>query len=288
MVFLSIIVLISILVIYKLSKGKYDELIYTLDKKEYPLKIFIPLGLYVMEALKYRYDTKYDRNLYIRLSELYGIKSANDYLKIYWANKIVYLLIAFLLISLIGSGIDELNSGFIFIIIAILGAILYGPDRDLNEKVKSKYRMIRIDFPDFLNKLTLLIDAGMNIQRAWGKIVTDNKSNRPLYNELEIVWRDIRGGKADAEAYENFARRCKTPEISKFVSVILQNLRKGNTQLVTMLRVQGSDCWEMRKNEAKRLGEEASSKLLFPMMIMLIAILLIVLTPAVLQLRGFY
>ena len=42
----------------------------------------------------------------------------------------------------------------------------------------------------------------------------------------------------------------------------------------------------MRKNAAKRLGEEASTKLLFPMMLMFIAILLIVAMPAVLAMRG--
>lgn len=288
MILLFIVVIIVFLVLYMLSNGKYDEFIHPLDKKEYPLRSFIPLGLYVMEAFKYMYNTKYDRNLYMKLSEIHGIKNAEYYLKIHWANKIVYLLVTILLIGLFGIGIDEFSIGFIFIVVAIIGAVLYGPDRDLNEKLKSKYRMIRIDFPDFLNKLTLLIDAGLTVQRAWGKIVTDNKNSRPLYDELETVWIDINGGKSESEAYENFARRCKTPEISKFVSVILQNLRKGNAQLVTILRVQGSDCWEMRKNEAKKIGEEASSKLLFPMMIMLIAILVIVLTPAVLQLWGFY
>ncbi len=288
MLYLSITATISLFVIYKLSKGKYEEIIYQLDKKEYPLKALIPVGLYIMEKLNYRYSTKYDRKLYIRLSELYNVKNAKKHMKIHWGNKILYLFIALILIGLIGSAVDELDYSFIFIALAILAAVIYGPDRDLNEKIKLKYRMIRIDFPDFLNKLTLLIDAGMTVQRAWEKIVADNKSDRPLYHELESVWRDIKGGRAESEAYENFARRCKTPEISKFVSVILQNLRKGSAQLITILRVQGSDCWELRKNEAKKLGEEASSKLLFPMMIMLIAILLIVLTPAVLQLRTFY
>jgi tight adherence protein C len=42
----------------------------------------------------------------------------------------------------------------------------------------------------------------------------------------------------------------------------------------------------MRKNAAKRIGEEASTKLLLPMMLMFIAILLIVALPAVLAMRG--
>jgi len=285
MIFLFIVIFVVFLIIYVLSKGKYDEYIEPINKKEYPLKGFIPLGLYVMDTIKYRYNTKYDKRLYVKISELYGLKNAKYYLKIHWGNKIGYLLTALLLIGLFGMGMGRLSLEFVFISIAVLGAVCYGPDRDLNEKLKKRYRMIRIDFPDFLNKLTLLVDAGMTVQRAWEKIVTDNRSNRPLYDELETVWLDMRGGKSESESYESFARRCRTPEISKFVSVVLQNLRKGNAELVNILRVQGSDCWELRKNEAKKLGEEASSKLLFPMMIMFIAILLIVLTPAILQLK---
>jgi len=44
----------------------------------------------------------------------------------------------------------------------------------------------------------------------------------------------------------------------------------------------------MRKHAAKRLGEEASTKMLFPMMLMFIAVILIVATPAVLTLTGLY
>ncbi|MCT4563485.1 MAG: type II secretion system F family protein [Maledivibacter sp.] len=286
MIFLFVASLIIFIALYVLSKGKYDDYIGPVDKKEYPLKSFIPLGLYIMDSVRYTYNTRYDRDLYIKLKDLYGAKNAKYYLEIHWGNKIGYLLVVLLLIGLFGIGIGEFNSGFILISISILGAVTYGPDRDVKEKLKIRYRMIRIDFPDFINKLTLLVDAGMTVQRSLEKIVTDNKSNRPLYDELETVWLDIKGGKAESEAYEDFARRCKTPEISKFISVVLQNLRKGNAELVAILRVQGRECWEMRKNEAKKLGEEASSKLLFPMMIMFIAILIIVLTPAVLQLRG--
>jgi len=68
--------------------------------------------------------------------------------------------------------------------------------------------------------------------------------------------------------------------------VLLQNVRKGNAELVSILRVHANECWEMRKNAAKKLGEEASSKMLLPMAIMLVSILMIVAAPAMLALQG--
>ena len=55
------------------------------------------------------------------------------------------------------------------------------------------------------------------------------------------------------------------------------------TEVVPVLRQQGNECWEMRKNAARQMGEEASSKILLPMMLMFLGIVLIVATPAVLS-----
>jgi tight adherence protein C len=84
--------------------------------------------------------------------------------------------------------------------------------------------------------------------------------------------------------YEDFARRCRTIEVSRFVSIIIQNIKKGNDELALILRVISNESLNTRKNIAKKLGEEASAKMIIPMMIMFLAIILIVSTPAVLSL----
>lgn len=269
-----------------LSKDKYDEYIEPLDEKEYKLKKALPMGLYVMDKINHKYHTNYDKKLYTILLELYGPREVKYYLEIHWANKIAYMLAAFLLLGLFGASADEFNIGFILISLILMVVASFAPDSDVKEKIKKRHMMIQLDFPDFLNKLTLLINAGMTILKAWGKVVTDNESEKPLYQELEMVWYDIKAGKSEAQAYEDFAKRCKTPEITKFISVIIQNLRKGNAELASILRLQANDCWEMRKNVAKRLGEEAGSKLILPVMLMFIAIIMIVMTPAVLQFQN--
>lgn len=84
-------------------------------------------------------------------------------------------------------------------------------------------------------------------------------------------------------AYEEFARRCQVKEVTKFISVILMNLRRGGAEVVPVLKQQGTECWEMRKAAAKQMGEEAGTKILLPLMIMFLGIILIVATPAVLS-----
>ncbi|TYQ16062.1 UNVERIFIED_CONTAM: tight adherence protein C [Acetivibrio alkalicellulosi] len=279
-------ILVVFLILYLLSKNKYTEYIEVLDKKEYKLKDLIPIGLFILDKINYKYISKYDRRLQRKISDLKGAKYSFFYLQIHWANKISFILFMMLITSFIGAAMGEVNIEYIVFALFLLIALAYFTDKELDNKLKLRKQSIQLDFPDFVNKLTLLINAGMTILKAWEKIVIDNKKDTVLYEELEYVIADIRAGKAEAMAYEDFAKRCRIPEITKFVAVILQNLRKGNAQLVSILRVQGADCWEMRKSAAKRLGEEASTKMLFPMMIMFLAVLLIVATPAVLAMSG--
>lgn len=286
MIIFFVVVLLITILLYLFSRNKYNDYIEPLDKNEYRLKSVMPVGFFILDMFKYGYGTKYDRNLQRQIAELKGHKYSLYYLQVHWANKISLIIFMMLLFSSIGAAIGEFDPSYaVFAVIAVI-AIAYFTDKEIEEKLKKRRLSIQLDFPDFLNKLVLLINAGMTISKAWEKIVTDNKKQTVLYDELATVLADVRGGKSDTSAYEDFARRCRIPEITKFISVILQNVKKGNSELVSILRLQAAECWEMRKHAAKRLGEEASTKILFPMMLMFFAVILIVATPAVLSMRG--
>ncbi|HOQ36149.1 MAG TPA: type II secretion system F family protein [Acetivibrio sp.] len=286
MIIVFIVYSIILLALFFLSKNKYKDYIEPLDKKEYRLKSLLPVGFFILDKIKYKYSSKYDRMLQSKLAELKEAKYSLYYLQVHMANKVTLLLVVLLIIVFAGITVDELDIGYIIFGVLVLGAVVYLTDNELNEKVKKRRLSIQIDFPDFLNKLILLVNAGMTMSRAWEKIITESKKDTPLYNELRTVLADIRGGKSQITAFEDFAKRCRIPEITKFVSVVLQNLSKGSSEMIPILRLQATECWEMRKHAAKRLGEEASTKMLFPMLLMFVAIILIVATPAVLALMS--
>jgi tight adherence protein C len=286
MVIVFVVVLVIIIALYFLSKNKYNDYIEPLDKNEYKLRDVISVGFYLMDKFKYTYSTSYDRNLLNKIAELKGSKYSMYYLQVHWANKISLVLLITLMLAFVGAVMESVDASFIVFAVLVLGAIIYFTDAELTTKVNKRRLSIQLDFPDFLNKLILLINAGMTVPKAWEKIVTDNKKDTVLYEELGGVLADIRAGKSEIGAYEDFAKRCRIPEITKFISVVLQNMRKGNNEMVVILRLQASECWEMRKNAAKRLGEEASTKMLFPAMLMFFAVLMVVILPAVLALKG--
>lgn len=273
--------------VYLLARNRYREIFQKLDSKEYPFKqTFMPMGYFFLIAGGYKFTSTYDTKLSNKLSELYDYRQGRFYLQVHWAKKMGNLLLGLLLGSFLLAAYGEIDFIVLTFIIIVAAACFLVPDYEVHTQLAERHLRIRLDFPDFISKLLLLINAGMTVNRAWDKVVSVNRKKTPLYEEVARVGQEIQGGKPEGEAYEELARRCRTPEVTRFITVILQNMRKGNAEMVAILRVQANECWEMRKHATKRLGEEAETKLLLPMMLMFLAVLLIVATPALLALKN--
>jgi tight adherence protein C len=286
MLIVSLAALFIFVILLILSKNKYSNYTEPLDKEEYKLKDLLSVGLFILDKAKYSYNTEYDRKILDKISELKGPKYSVYYLQIYWANKITLMFIILILFLFVGVSQENITTEYVFFGIFLLALVVFVSYKEIDKKVKERRLSIQIDFPDFLNQLVLLISAGMTVSRAWEKIVDQSEKDTVLYEELRIVLGDIRAGKSEINAFEDFAKRCRIPEITRFSSIIIQNLNKGSGDIIPLLLRQASECWEMRKHAARRIGEEASSKLLFPMMLMFVAVILIVATPAVLAIMG--
>jgi hypothetical protein len=66
----------------------------------------------------------------------------------------------------------------------------------------------------------------------------------------------------------------------KFGTILSQNLRKGTKGMRELLQRESEEAFEERKALAKRRGEEAGTKLLFPMFLMLGTIMFMIIVPA--------
>ncbi|WP_204403460.1 type II secretion system F family protein [Alkaliphilus hydrothermalis] len=277
--------LVVLILLYFLSKGKYEDIFNQLDEKIYPLKRFLGMGHYLMKQIDYQYNTGYDQRMILLFNQIHGGKEGREYIEVHWANQVTLTLLVVLLFAFFAVILEEISTEFIFFSILAIVGVIFALNNEVQQQFKKRQLEIKLDFTVFLSRLILLMNAGLNVSKAWERIVAEQVRDRPLYKELRVTIHEIRNGKSEEEAYEDFANRCRNPEIFKFVSLIIQNLKKGNEETISMLRLLTTECWESRKNTAKVLGEEASTKLLIPMMIMFAAILLIVMTPAVLALR---
>jgi tight adherence protein C len=185
------------------------------------------------------------------------------------------------------------ETGVRLVIMGILIAILmwFYMDKQLQVKLEKRRNQMLMDYPEIINKFTLLVNAGMTVNQAFSRIAEDYKSKvnsckkRYAYEEMLITVHELRLGVSKSSAYEAFGRRAGQLTYMKFCSLIIQNLKKGNKGLSEMLNKEAAEAFEDRKENAKRLGEEAGTKLLVPMFIMLITVFIIILFPVFLSIQ---
>lgn len=159
-----------------------------------------------------------------------------------------------------------------------------------NERERTQKRkwLLMLEYPDMVSKLAILLGAGMTLSKAFHKIAFSYEEKRkkrevremPVYEEMLVTCREMENGVGEVRAYLHFGERCGISEYRKLAKILGQNLKKGGRETTLLLTQEAEDALEKRKNTAKRLGEEAGTKLLFPMIIMLGIILVILMIPA--------
>lgn len=177
------------------------------------------------------------------------------------------------------------------IVVAI--ALYIGKDRDLEKLVDQRESQLLLDYPDIISKLTLLLGAGMTVKAAWTKMVYDYQQkkkkdknlHRYAYEEMMITYYELQSGVFEVRAYENFGKRCRNPRYLKLAALLSQNIKKGSKGLSQMLGAEMNDAFEDRKASAKKLGEEAGTKLMLPMFMMLGVVMVIIVIPAFLSFK---
>lgn len=250
-----------------------------LNEYGFKLPFFASLGSFLLEKIPYNFN---DRKTKAKLVQLFGHQKASNFFKIHLIQKITLIAIFVILLVLI-SLLGEVDYSFYIFGSILVALIPFWIDKELDKKLKQRKRAILIDLPECINTLALLINAGLPLTAAIQKIARDGSGYRPLYKEFRHLMVEVNAGKPVNQAYEDFAQRCRVPEITRFISALLQNLNRGNADLVYVLRTLSQEAWEQRKDIAKRQGEEASSKLVLPMVMVFLAVTTIVLAPAMMS-----
>ncbi len=153
---------------------------------------------------------------------------------------------------------------------------------------KQREALLMLDYSELVSKLMVYIGAGLTVRNALetisqhfdALIARGIKADRPLYQELRTMVIQFRRNMPESEIYLSFGRRVNLKPYTKLVSLIEQNRMNGARNLRAMLELEMEDAFEQRKTTARRLGEEAGTKLLLPLFIMLGIVMIIVIVPA--------
>ena len=181
--------------------------------------------------------------------------------------------------------IRDSSGYFLILILVAIGFLYWGSGRELDRQLEQRKEELLLDYPEIVNKLALYMGAGMTIRNAFLKMGEDYKRQqkerrRYIYEEILIACNELQSGRSESEVYDHFGRRCQVPVYMKLCTLLSQNIRKGSNDLLVMLRQEADNAFAERKSMAKKLGEEAGTKLLLPMMMMLCIVMVIIMIPA--------
>lgn len=189
--------------------------------------------------------------------------------------------------------VEKEHTGLLICALSLVLGIGIFPLAREKEKQREELRKkeMQRDYPDIVEKLVLFLRAGFSIRKAMEKLADGYLRNRDkyrlgeraAYEEVVKTCKEMEGGVYEAEAYERMGRRFGLPQYKMLSVLLVQNLRKGNENLLELLEREAASVTEERKRNAKVRGEEAGVKLLLPMVMQLIVVLIILMVPAFLN-----
>lgn len=175
----------------------------------------------------------------------------------------------------LGLGTRGLLIGFIFLMLILIFGYL--PMDSIRSTLDKRNAEIEREFPQVMSKLTLLTEAGMEVNSAWELTSKDGKGT--LYEEMALVSLRLANNEKPMEAYSSFIQRCSYAYTSKLATLIMQNLYKGNSEIARQFMQLNDECWNEYRNSAQRMGTALQAKLFIPTMLSFAALLIMLLMP---------
>lgn len=182
------------------------------------------------------------------------------------------------------------NHAVLLLFLTVLGCAIAakGIERDLERDCKKRNRQLLLDYPGFVSKIRLYMSAGLSVKNTFYRIMKDyeygqKKKRRYLYEEIKISCCQLENGVMEEQVYREFGKRCGEMRYRRLSFLLAVHLKQGNGQLLALLSEEAESALEDRRNMARKAGEEAGTRLLLPMMVMLVVIMFLILIPAYLD-----
>lgn len=152
----------------------------------------------------------------------------------------------------------------------------------LQTKRKKRMEEAKQEYREFVSKFALLLAAGLSTRAVWGRLAGEyeKKKKSMLAEELLVSERELGNGKSEGEVYEAFGNRMGLIPYQRLASLLGQQVTKGVQGMQQLLFQEVKEVTAQEQEQIKIRGEEAGTKLLLPMMGLLIMVFAILLVPA--------
>lgn len=276
LLFIGVVLTLLYCVIYLKNAEKYEAWVAGVDDEVYSLKDVLVVGFAVVEMLKLNTRNVNEKKRR-KLTELYTAQYTEFYCIVDRAAVISYMMTFLPFAFLIGALMNSIAGTLLVGLLAVFMPIY--TNMRIDDQIKTRREELLLDYPTVLSKMALMVNAGMMLREAWALVA--ESGSRKLYVEMRRASASIANGESEIRAYEDFGAACKINELKKFASIICQNVEKGNSELVQVMKQLSMEAWTTKKNIAISRGKNAETKLIIPVGITFVGVLAMILVPIV-------
>jgi len=178
--------------------------------------------------------------------------------------------------------------GLILLCLLMPLAVFFLSGSRKKEAWKERESQIQSRFPYFLEELMILIRTGLPapacLIRLGQDCGRDERAANPLDEEVRRAGEKLERGYSFDEVMDEWKTRMPLPEVRQLCDLLQQSVRQGDEALLSRLGEMAIEARASHRRALKKRAEEAEDKLLFPLTLMLLAVMLLVLTPALMEL----
>jgi tight adherence protein C len=189
------------------------------------------------------------------------------------ALRLLGALLGFMLALGAAMSVHHENAMLIGLFGLVMGLVL--PDIWLHDMRQRRVTEVVRMLPIYLDFITLAVEAGLNFQGGIQQAVQRGPAGI-LRNEFNTVLRDIRSGLTRSEALRRMDRRLSIPDVTSFVSSVIQAERMG-AGMADVLRMQSEQRRNERFQHAEKKAMEAPIKLIGPLILFIFPVTFLVL-----------
>ncbi len=190
---------------------------------------------------------------------------------------IVFLIIG-VIYAIFASATGEISTTKLIMVVLLPGALgYYLPKYWVERRVQARQGEIQNGFPDALDLLLVCVEAGQSLDQGIIRVSKELNSGYPaLAEEFETVSQEVKAGKDKTAVLRSFAERAGVPDVSSFVTVMIQSATFG-TSIAEALRVYAAEMRDKRVMRAEELANKLPTKITLGTMMFTVPPLLIIL-----------
>ena len=157
-------------------------------------------------------------------------------------------------------------------------------NRDIHHTAELKREYLMKDIPLFMCLMSTLLEAGMQLPKAIEICSSAFEDKCVLSGEIKSLRAMILSGSSASDAVERFSLRIQIPEAQSALLLAARYGRLGSSEVLNLLSLQSSACWNLCRNAARKKQEREALGLLLPMTLDFICVLIVAMTPAIISL----